>query len=189
MPRSPAVRIIDSGCGTGYYLSRVLSERADASALALDASPAAVSMAVTNSSARSTGLVADVWSPLPVRSGIADAVLCVFAPRDASEFARVLVPEGRLLVVTPRENHLQELRASGAMIGIQPDKLGALDDALAAEFALGHREALEYTIDLDVDDQLLAAAMGPSGHHERTVVPVDSQVVTVAVDLSVYTVR
>jgi 23S rRNA (guanine745-N1)-methyltransferase len=153
-------------------------------------------MAVTSSPAsgtpglsRTAGLVADVWTPLPIRSGITDVVMCVFAPRNAAEFARVLVPGGILVVVTPRESHLHELRASGAMLGIQPDKLAALDGGLAESFVLVDRHALEYSAHLDPQAQLLVAAMGPAGHHERDVVPVDTDDITVAVDLSVFRVR
>jgi 23S rRNA (guanine745-N1)-methyltransferase len=115
--------------------------------------------------------------------------MCVFAPRNAAEFARVLVPGGLLLVVTPRENHLRELRESGAMLGIQPDKRATLDAGLTASFALVDRQALEYSVQLDAPAQLLVAAMGPAGHHERDVTPVDAGEITVAVDLSVYGVR
>ena len=183
VPRSPGVRILDSGCGTGYYLARLLAERPAAAALALDASTDAVAMTIVETGA--SGLVADVWQPSAVRDAAADVVLCVFAPRNSAEFARVLAPGGRLVVVTPRENHLEELRNTGELIGIQPDKLASLDAGLAASFELVDRRSLEYPRDLDVTARTLVAAMGPTGHHDRES-PKTGGTITVAVDLSVY---
>ena len=174
---------MDSGCGTGYYLEHLLESRYDASALALDASADAVAMTVVATGA--SGLVADVWQPSAVRDDAADVLLCVFAPRNAAEFSRVLTSDGRLIVVTPRENHLRELRATGEMIGIQPDKLAALDAGLASHFTLVDRQSLDYTRALDVTARALVAAMGPSGHHDR-VAPTTGGPITIAVDLSVY---
>jgi 23S rRNA (guanine745-N1)-methyltransferase len=192
-----AGRVLDSGCGTGYYLEALLAARPSWDALALDVSVDAVAATVRATGA--VGVVADVWRPLPVRSDRADVVLCVFAPRNASEFARVLVPGGRLVVVTPTSAHLQELRASGRVIGIQEDKLGHLDATLGASFELVERRSLEYTVDLTGREARSLAGMGPSGHHAAAGDPDRSPAsseedrartrVTVAVDASVYTPR
>ncbi|CAN5214763.1 methyltransferase domain-containing protein [soil metagenome] len=185
VPRHPGISILDSGCGTGYYLSRLLNGRTDAATLALDASPAAVTLTITATG--SAGLVADVWKPLPIRSSIADVVLCVFAPRNSAEFARILVPGGILVVVTPQPAHLEQLRERGAVLGIQDDKLGALDSALSARFDLARRESLRYEIEVDELSAAQLAGMGPAGYHDRGAAYAGS--VTVAVDASVYTPR
>ena len=186
LPDTAPLSIVDSGCGTGYYLQSALDARPGATALALDVSAAAVAISVAATGA--SGVVADVWRPLPIRTGIADAVLCVFAPRNSAEFARVLSPGGRLLVITPRQNHLMELRDAGQVIGIQADKVDALDATLATDFTLLSRVRREYTRELDVAARTLVATMGPTGHHELERVTAGGQV-TIAVDLSVYTAR
>lgn len=180
-----AVDIVDSGCGTGHYAAALLARRPSLRLLELDVSIDAVTLAVRATGA--PGVVADVWRPLPVRSERADAVLCVFAPRNADEFARLLRPGGRLVVVTPAPGHLEQLREGGRLIGIQADKLEHLDDTLGGRFALERREPLEYDLALNSDEIDDLAAMGPSGHHEAhpkltsTATPV-----TVAIDVSVY---
>jgi 23S rRNA (guanine745-N1)-methyltransferase len=197
VPTADAGRVLDSGCGTGYYLGALLSTRPGWDALALDVSVDAVSAAVRATGA--VGVVSDVWQPLPVRSGRADVVLCVFAPRNADEFARVLSPGGRLVVVTPAAPHLAELRASGRVIGMQEDKLGHLDAALGDVFTIVDRISIEYTVDLTDAEVRSLAGMGPSGHHASTAItvqapetdgaPAASSRVTVAVDASVYSAR
>ncbi|WP_161972343.1 methyltransferase domain-containing protein [Glaciihabitans arcticus] len=184
LPSRRDLQILDSGCGTGYYLKRGLAARPGAEGLALDASAAAVTIAVAATGA--AGLVADVWRELGIRSSRADVVLCVFAPRNASEFARVLRPDGSLIVVTPQPEHLAELRAEGRLLGMQDDKLGQLDATLGELFELESRESLDYRVDLSPAEADLVAAMGPSGHHELAETAVDHRDVTVAVDVSVF---
>ena len=184
----PHQRILDSGCGTGYYLAHLLAARPGAKALALDAATDAVAMTVAATSGAASpaaGLVADVWQPSAVRDDAADVVLCVFAPRNTAEFARVLAPGGRLVVVTPRQDHLEQLRATGEMIGIQPGKLAALDAGLSDSFGLVDRQSLIYSRELDLAARTLVAAMGPSGHHHREA-PTCGGTITIAVDISVY---
>jgi SAM-dependent methyltransferase len=76
-PSAPR-RIVDIGCGTGYYLAGILSSRPEARALAVDISPAAVARTVRRFPAVE-GLVADVWAPLPIRDASADMILNVFS--------------------------------------------------------------------------------------------------------------
>ena len=180
-----AVDVVDSGCGTGYYAAALLARRPSTSLLELDVSLDAVTLAARATGA--PGLVADVWRPLPVRSGRADAVLCVFAPRNADEFSRVIRPGGVLVVVTPAPQHLEQLRERGRLIGIQPDKLEHLDDTLGLRFALHRRESLAYDVTLTPDEVDDLAGMGPSGYHAaHPHHSADETTVTVAVDVSVY---
>ena len=186
------IDLMDSGCGTGYYAAALLARHEIWRALELDVSVDAVTSAVRATGA--PGVVADVWRPLPVRDARADVVLCVFAPRNAGEFARVLRPDGALVVVTPAAAHLAELRDDGLVIGMQPDKLDNLDETMGSEFDLVDRRPLEYTLGLAPDELADLAGMGPSGHHrahpEPSVgYPYERTSVTVAVDVSVYRAR
>jgi 23S rRNA (guanine745-N1)-methyltransferase len=86
-------RILEAGAGTGHHLARVLDAVDGAHGLASDISVAAIRRAA-RAHPRMAAIVADTWQGLPVRSGAVDAVLCVFAPRNRDEFARVLAPGG-----------------------------------------------------------------------------------------------
>lgn len=179
-------RIIDIGCGTGYYVRGALAASdLTASALAVDLSPAAVARTI-RTGADTDGLVADVWSPLPIRDAAADVIINIFAPRNAAEFHRVLSPGGLLLVVVPHESHLQELRAAGLAVSMQPDKARHLADGLAAHFNLESQEQLTGLLSLSASDLHAVLGMGPSAHHAgaRAVVEADARTsVTAAFDI------
>ena len=157
-------RIVDVGCGTGYYLATALPALPNARALAMDLSPVAVRRTIRSQSC-SDGLVADVWSPLPIRDGAADMILNVFAPRNAAEFARVLRADGLLLVVVPQPTHLQQLRESGLAVQMQADKAAHLTASLAAWFTLEVHEQLGRTVQLTALEVMSLIGMGPSAHH------------------------
>jgi 23S rRNA (guanine745-N1)-methyltransferase len=164
-------RIVDVGCGTGYYLGGVLERSPGADALAMDLSPAAVGRTVRSlrdagHPGSVDGLVADVWSPLPIRDGAADVIINVFAPRNAPEFHRLLRPDGLLAVVVPQDGHLAELRSGGLMLDVQPDKAAALVDALAGLFGLSERRTLTTEMQLTYRDIGSLVGMGPSAHHQ-----------------------
>ena len=184
LPTAGPLSILDSGAGSGYYLREVLSRSpGSVDALATDASTAAVAMSVAATGF--PGLVADVWRPSQVRDARADAILCVFAPRNPAEFARILRESGRLVVVTPREKHLEELRRAGLLIGIQEDKIGRLDSALAPHFELVQRTERTFRINPTPAEAQDLTTMGPTGHHVRAGAWTGGEV-TVSVDCSVY---
>lgn len=180
---SGALDIADFGCGTGYYLARALDSRPGSTGLAIDASPAAVTRAVRTTG--QPGLVADTWSDSPVVTDAADIVLCVFAPRNAAEFARVLRPGGRLIVVTPGERHLEQLRASGLMMGIHPEKTRRLDETLASHFELESRAAISAELVLSPAGVDELTRMGPTGHHDASTSPIEAVTTAVSVDVTV----
>jgi 23S rRNA (guanine745-N1)-methyltransferase len=104
--------ILDAGCGEGTPLIRTLENVTDRSeqfrAVGVDLSRDAVRMASgLNKSVR--WLVADL-THLPLRDGAFDTVLNLLSPACYEEFARVLMPGGRLVKVLPESEHLCEIR-------------------------------------------------------------------------------
>lgn len=124
--------ILDAGCGTGYYLGAVLEalHATGVAATGLGFDTAALAVRLTRRAHPAiTAFTWDVFKDFPVRTGAIDVVLDVFSPRNADEFNRVLRPGGHVVVVTPTQAHLQQLRAStNDMVGIAPRK----DERLAA---------------------------------------------------------
>jgi 23S rRNA (guanine745-N1)-methyltransferase len=168
--RSGTGAIVDLGAGTAYYLSGALETADDRVGIAIDASSAALRRAA-RSHARAAAVGADAWKPLPLRDGIAAIVLSVFAPRNASEMARILAPPvpgepgGALIAVTPTTRHLHELVGPLGLLSVPDDKEDRLDAQLASRFTLTDRRTIEHAMFLTRDECAQLVRMGPSAWH------------------------
>ncbi|MFH9987960.1 putative RNA methyltransferase [Streptomyces luteogriseus] len=160
----PDATVLDAGAGTGHYLAAVLDALPEALGLGLDSSVPAL-RAAARAHARAEAAGWDVWRPWPVRTGCADLVLNVFAPRNGPEFHRVLGPDGALLVVTPTARHLRELRASTGLLAVDPGKEDRLRRTLAGHFRHERAEPLEYAMSLTPGEVAALVTMSPAAHH------------------------
>ncbi|MGB4441124.1 MAG: methyltransferase domain-containing protein [Coriobacteriia bacterium] len=156
--------VIDVGAGTGEHLAAVLERLPGRTGLALDISKHAARRAA-RAHPRVGAAVCDAWGTLPVRDGVAAAVMCVFAPRNAPEFARILAASGVLVVVTPTSRHLQEIAGPLGLVSVDPRKEERLETALGGHFERAATRAVEREMRLSREDVLAAALMGPSAHH------------------------
>jgi 23S rRNA (guanine745-N1)-methyltransferase len=153
--------VVDLGAGTGWYLARLLEAQPSAGGLALDVSTAALRRAA-RAHPRITAVACDVWGELPVRDDAADLVLNVFAPRNGSEIARLLAPDGALLVVTPTRRHLRELPG---LLSVDERKEERLLAELSPWLGSVARRELEFELSLSRADARNLIAMGPSARH------------------------
>ncbi|WP_173522984.1 putative RNA methyltransferase [Nonomuraea antri] len=154
--------IVDAGTGTGYYLAAVLNAVGGVG-VAFDVSKHAVRRA-----ARAHGgvgaFVADVWRTLPIGNAVADVVLNVFAPRNGSEFLRILRPGGAVVVVTPAREHLSPLVAELGLLSVDEEKERRVARSLEG-FTEVERQSVCFDMELDGRDIGLVAGMGPSAWH------------------------
>jgi 23S rRNA (guanine745-N1)-methyltransferase len=161
--------VVDVGCGTGYHLGR-LHERLLADGVAppclfgTDVSKHAIRRAARDHP-EATFLVADTRAGIPLADHRAVAVLDVFAPREGAELARLLAPDGLLVVVTPGPAHLGELADRVGLLGIQPEKRRAVADGLAPWFRPRQARRLRYAVELAGPEAAELARMGPSAWH------------------------
>ncbi len=157
--------VVDVGCGPGYYLAGVLDRLPGARGLGLDTSARALRSAA-RAHERAAAATWDVFRPFPLADGVADVVLDVFAPRNPSEFRRVLRPSGRLVVVRPTGRHLAELRGQvPGMVAIDPAKEERLHEALAPFFEAAETEQVEYVTSLTRTEAVDLVGMTPSARH------------------------
>ena len=163
--------VVDAGAGTGYYLARVLDALPGRLGIALDVSKYAARRAA-RAHDRAAAVVCDTWGRLPVRDASAALILDVFAPRNVTEFVRVLSPTGGLVVVTPTQRHLGELIGPLGLLSVDERKGGRLADQLAGHFVQRECALIEWTMALPHADVLALVRMGPSARHsdEPTVV-------------------
>ncbi|MGN7222237.1 putative RNA methyltransferase [Curtobacterium flaccumfaciens] len=152
--------------------------------VALDLSAVAIRRAA-RAHERAGAVVGDVTERLPVVDGAAAVLLDVFAPRNQTEYARVLHAAGVLAVVTPRAGHLAEL--AEATISVDPEKERRLHDSLTPSFALRSSEDLTWTMELSAEDVHDVVHMGPSHHHVAADTVFEPATVTAAVTVSTWT--
>ncbi|GAB3929892.1 SAM-dependent methyltransferase [Microlunatus endophyticus] len=158
--------IIEAGAGTGYYLGEVLTAIPGARGIAADLSPVACRRAARVSDRIGT-IVADTWAGLPIKDAAADLIMVVFAPRNPGEFARLLSPGGRLLIATPSDDHLVEIRDRLGMIDVRPGKPAQLQQSLRDWFAPDQQEDLKTTLRLGSATLADLVLMGPTAHHRK----------------------
>ncbi|MFI5692551.1 putative RNA methyltransferase [Kribbella sp. NPDC051586] len=156
--------VVEVGAGTGYYLSGVLGLAPQRRGIALDVSKFAARRAA-KVDPRIASVVCDAWQELPLLDGSAQLLLNVFAPRNAAEMARVLAPTGRLLVVTPNQQHLAELVGVLGLVTVDEEKERRLQESLAGEFERIGSEVVEETMPLDRTAVEQLVLMTPSARH------------------------
>lgn len=102
--------ILDAGTGTGFYIGYISDKRKPYKDLFLgtDISKNAVKIAARNNK-NVECTVASVYS-LPYPDKSADIITCIFSPYAINEYMRVLKDDGLLIIVSPKENHLIQLR-------------------------------------------------------------------------------
>lgn len=167
-----APKLLDVGAGTGYYLQRVQESVPVVDAVALDISRYALRRCA-RTNGRPLSLVWDVWQRLPLQDAAIHVILNIFAPRNLTEFHRVLRPDGHLIVVTPLPGHLQELRETIGMLDVGGDKAEDLRTSALPLFEELESTEISYPMHLSQADVVNAVLMGPSAFH-TTVETVES---------------
>ncbi|MBR2474488.1 MAG: methyltransferase domain-containing protein [Clostridia bacterium] len=108
------IKILDAGCGEGYYTSGIKNKLSElgiaAETYGIDVSKDAVALAAKAYKDISFS-VASV-NALPFKNQSFDAVLSLFAPLCETEFSRVMNKNGILITVSPSENHLFGLKSA-----------------------------------------------------------------------------
>ena len=108
-----AHRLLDAGCGDGWYLNALLSRHEDWRGAGVDISRDAMIRA-TDLPCTALWVVGDLRR-LPFADGSFTAVLDVLTPASYDEFRRVLAPDGLLIKVYPGSGYLRELRQARGM--------------------------------------------------------------------------
>ena len=140
LPPDPQ-RLLDAGCGDGWYLNELLTRHPDWQGAGVDISRDAILQA-TDQPCTALWCVGDLRR-LPFRDGAFTAVLDILTPASYEEFRRVLRPEGRLIKVYPGSGYLRELRAARNM---QPYAEGQVEDYLKEKAQVLSEDRVTYTL-------------------------------------------
>jgi 23S rRNA (guanine745-N1)-methyltransferase len=180
--RSPLIspwNVLDAGCGEGYYLGQlrrglihhvttsdcVSMGNQPSCVLGLDISKEAVRMAAKQYRASADFVVASIKEALPLVDQSIHVLLNIFAPRNIDEFARVLAPDGILLVVIPQADHLATLRTKLQLLGIEDQKEQHVIAQCSAHFKLVMTETVTYPLHLNQSAIEQVVMMTPNYWH------------------------
>jgi 23S rRNA (guanine745-N1)-methyltransferase len=166
MTTTSAGLIVEVGAGTAHYLRASMRDTGDIG-IAVDTSKPALRRAA-RAHERIGAVRADIWRGLPVADEAAAVVLDVFAPRSGEEFARVLHPDGALIVATPAAGHLAELVDALGMVRVDPAKRERLHKSLDPWFTLTEEHRVRAPLTLNREDAAALVGMGPSAWHTDT---------------------
>lgn len=133
LPATPQ-RVLDAGCGEGYYLAGLLSRHPDWQGAGVDISKEAIEKA-TDWPCRALWCVGDLGR-LPFADGAFTAVLDVLTPANYGEFRRALASDGRLIKVYPGTEYLREIREARGITLYQDAEVG---EYLAGRCRVEHR--------------------------------------------------
>ena len=137
-PGAP-LRLLDAGCGEGWYDRNIAQKFAEAGRplqlAGFDIAKPAVRLAA-KALPTAQYAVASSFSQ-PVRTGWADLLLNCFSPFAQEEFLRVLRPGGRMVYVVPGAEHLYQMKA---VLYEKPYKNPVQEVAYDGFRAIGERE-------------------------------------------------
>lgn len=144
-------RILDAGCGEGFYLGS-LAATSGCQGLGIDISIPAIDAAARRYP-DCQWIVANADRFIPCEDRSFTKLISITARMNPEEFSRVLQPEGRLLVAVPAPDDFIELRGSGR------DRTARTIDLFSKHFELTSQRRATTTADLDaaaVRDNLLS---------------------------------
>jgi 23S rRNA (guanine745-N1)-methyltransferase len=146
--------ILDAGCGEGYFISKLkseLNEKYKSENLfyyGVDISKSAIRYAAKRD--KSIDFAVGSNFNLPILDNSIDIIIRNFAPGDNNEFHRVLTQNGKLIIATPGEEHLFELKE------VLYEKARKHEDKVTAitGFRLLENREIKYKIHLNIQEDI-----------------------------------
>jgi 23S rRNA (guanine745-N1)-methyltransferase len=180
------LRMIDAGCGEGYYLRRLAADEAlqNSRTFGCDLSREGIAMAA-GACRDACFLVADIAN-LPIQDKSMDVVLDILSPANYAEFKRVLQSDGIVIKIVPGRDYLRELReALGESIkgAKEPGALAAAH--MAAQLNIVTRKKITYACATNAAQMEDFAQMTPMTQHADTEKAAWRGITSVTIDLTI----
>lgn len=107
-PLGKGSRIVDIGCGEGWYTAGFAAQFAGSEVIGVDIARDALAMATTY--AEQVTWITATAAHLPLADECADAAVAVFSLNAQEEMLRILKRGGRLVEVTAADDHLHQMK-------------------------------------------------------------------------------
>jgi SAM-dependent methyltransferase len=175
------IRILDAGCGEGYYLGHMqafLAQQMEGQAIggSTDTTISSIGIDLSKEAARMAAkryrepffIVSNLKDRLPLQDSSMHILLNIFAPRNVEEYSRVLVTGGLLLIAIPGHQHLQPLRERLQLLNIEEDKQQHVLEQFSSHFETMGIHPLTYKVQF-IDEQIeQVVTMTPNHWHRNT---------------------
>lgn len=143
-------RLLDLGCGEGYYTGIIKQHLADTAVWGLDISKSAIKFAA-KAQPNIAFSVASAYQ-LPFAANSFDAIVRIYAPSKVEELTRVLSAGGHLLTVTPGPEHLVQIKqAVYEQVRLHDDAIVSLDGFMHLK-----RQRLSFELNFSCSDDVKA---------------------------------
>jgi len=152
------LRLLDIGCGEGYYSRHIAAHYPDKETLELHGMDIAKNAILAAAKKQKTAqFIVASSHKLPYPEHYFDLLLRVYAPSDAHEMQRILKEDGLLLIATPGPRHLWQLKE----FIYDSVKEHSLTAELPEQFECLHSERVHYSINPPSEQRMALLQMTP----------------------------
>jgi len=180
---APAQTVLDTGCGEGSHLARIMAEKKGIG-VGIDIAKEGI-LAASRHYPEQIWCVGDL-SKSPFAKSSFDAILNMLSPANYEEFKRLLTPGGCVVKVVPQSRYLHELRAQ---LYADSDKESYSNDQIVARFKESFMEVsvkrITYTTPFATELISALLEMTPMGWHKKEGAAIRLNEITIDVDILV----
>jgi 23S rRNA (guanine745-N1)-methyltransferase len=187
LPMQAGQTFLDAGCGEGHH-TEAFRRPYGVKAWGVDISVPAIELAAKRYR-DCEWVVANADRFLPYPDGSFDAIASITARLSVDEFARVLKPDGTLLVAIPGADDLIELREAVQGERVERDRVERTVELFAPRFTLERHERVSNVVRLDresIEDVLTSTYRGLRRSERERLQAVAAMDVTLARDLLLF---
>ena len=180
---APAQTVLDTGCGEGSHLARIMAEKKGIG-VGIDIAKEGI-LAASRHYPEQIWCVGDL-AKSPFEKSSFDAILNILSPANYEEFKRLLTPGGCVVKVVPQSGYLHELREQ---LYADSNKESYSNDQIVARFKESFMDVsvkrITYTIPLAIELVPALLEMTPMGWHKKESAAIHLNEITIDVDILV----